>query len=89
LSTFWSIFFVYGIIIAYKCEFSDVVSLNNAGLDGSKRLSHLLDLSIGPVMGDVFDVNVVDQLSLGFLHIFWFEITHNKIFWLVLKCISC
>jgi hypothetical protein len=44
-------------------------------------------LSIAPIVGDVFDVNVVDKLSLGFLDIFRFEFTNYSLFWLILKSI--
>jgi hypothetical protein len=44
-------------------------------------------LSIAPIVGDVFDVNVVDKLSLGFLDIFRFEFTNYSLLWLILKSI--
>ena len=89
MSAFWSIFFIYWIIIANKGEFSDIVWLNNTRLDCSEWCEHILDLSISVVNWNVFDVNVVDNLSLGFLHIFWFEFNHLDLLWLVLKGVSC
>jgi hypothetical protein len=90
LSAFWSIFFIIWIFIANKGEFSDIVFLNNTRLDGSKWLEHIFYLSIFEAHGDVFDVNVVDKLSLGFLHIFWLEFKHltNSV-WLALKGYFC
>jgi hypothetical protein len=90
LSAFWSIFFIIWIFIANKGEFSDIVFLNNTRLDGSKCLEYILYLGIFEAHGDVFDVNVVDKLSLGFLHIFWLEFYHmtNSV-WLVLKGFFC
>ena len=87
ISAFRSVFFIHGIIIAYKCEFPDIVWLNNTRLDVSKRLEHFFYLSIAPIVGDVFDVNVVDKLSLGFLDIFRFEFTNYSVLWLILKSI--
>ena len=93
LSAYWSIFFIFffsWIFIANKGKFPDFVCLNNTRLDLSMYLEHFLYLSISEVHGDVFDVNVVNKLSLGFLHIFWLEFKHltNSV-WLVLKGFFC
>ena len=90
LSTFRSVFFIYRIIIANESEFPDLVRLKNTRLDVSKRFEHWFDLSISPIMRNIFDVNVVDKLSLGFLHIFWLEFKHltNSV-WLALKGYFC
>ena len=88
LSTFWSVFFIHWIIVANKPEFPDIIWLKNTRLDVSKRFKHFFYLSVSPIVRNIFDVNIVDQLSLGKFNIFWFEFTHFKLSWLVLYSVS-
>ena len=88
LSTFWSVFFIQWIIVANKPEFLDIVWLKNTRLDVSKRFKHFFYLSVSPIVRNIFDVNIVDQLSLGKFNIFWFKFNHLKLTWLVLYSVN-
>jgi len=65
LSALWSVFFVgtLWVIEADETVFTDIVAHEDAGLDGTIGLEHLLDLGVFEVEGDVLDVDIVDQLS--------------------------
>jgi len=57
-----SLVLVVLVFVAHESELSHVVLEGNEGLDGTMWLEHLLDLFLGVFLGDILEVQVVDEL---------------------------